>query len=83
MVKIVVECNNEAVVSVLQNSKTSDPLLAPYIRDTKMLAAQFDIDMWLVHIAGAQSMVADLLSSWNQTDNYVHKLALCQIRPPK
>ena len=65
--KVKFQCDNEAVVSVLRYGKTKDPILAAYGRNIRMLAAYFDIELFLIHIPGIQNSVADLLSRWDAT----------------
>ena len=72
--KIVIECDNEAVVSVLKNGRTKDKILAACARNVKMLAAIKDIELWVIHIKGTNNSVADLLSRWDITSKNQEKL---------
>ena len=65
--KITILCDNQAVVSVLNNGKTRDTYLAACARNISMLAAKFDIDINPVHTLGVNNGVADLLSRWQGT----------------
>ena len=70
--KVVLFCDNQAVVSILNNGRTKDRTLAQNIQ---MIAAIKDINLNVVHILGKKnSTVADLLSRWNITPNNYQKL---------
>ena len=65
--KVKFQCDNEAAVSVLRYGKTRDPIFATYGCNIRMLAACFDIELFLIHIPGIQNSVAHLLSRWDDT----------------
>ena len=60
--KVVLFCDNQAVVSVLNNGRTKDRTLAAITRNIQMIAAIKDINLSVVHILGKNNTVADLLS---------------------
>ena len=62
--KVLIQCDNEAVVSVLKNGKTRDPYLGACAQNIWYLAAEADMDLRYVHIKGANNVVADVLSRW-------------------
>ena len=62
--KILVQCDNEAVVSVLQTGRTQDPFLGACARNIWYLAALENIHLQYVHIPGKRNITADLLSRW-------------------
>ena len=72
--KVLVKCDNQAVVSVLKHSRTKDAFLAACARNIWLLAAWYDLEMDYVHIQGKENVVADLLSRWKNTPNNVLKL---------
>ena len=60
--KVKFQGDNEEVECVLRYSKTRDEVLAAYGSNIRMLAACFDIELFLIHIPGIQNSVADLLA---------------------
>ena len=62
--KVLVKCDNEAVVSVLRSGKTKDPYLGACARNIWYVYALADMDIQYVHVRGLDNMVADLLSRW-------------------
>ena len=73
--KVVLFCDNQAVVSVLNNGRTKDRTLGAIARNIQMIAAIKDINLNVVHILGKNNTVADLLSRWDITANNYQKLA--------
>ena len=62
--RVVVHCDNLAVVYILQSGKTKDPFLGAVARNIFCLAAQYDIELIHKHIYGVKNIAADLLSRW-------------------
>ena len=67
--RILIKCDNQAVVSVLNSGKTQDLTLVAIARNIMMEIAEQDIDLQVIHILGVQNKVADLLSRWFITQN--------------
>ena len=67
--RVVIQCDNQAVVSVLNSGRTSDPLLAAYARSIWLICACLDIDLILIHIMGKNNIWADALSRWFVSSN--------------
>ena len=65
--RILIRCDNQAVVSVLNMGKTRDPFLAACARNVWLITAQADIEVIYTHIKGRNNVVADLLSRWQNT----------------
>ena len=72
--KVLVKCDNQAVVSVLKHSRTKDAFLATCARNIWLLAAWYDLEVDYVHIMGKNNTIADLLSRWKHTPNDILKL---------
>ena len=72
--KVLVRCDNQAVVSVLQSGRARDPFLGACARNVWYLAALNDIDLQYAHINGRDNRVADLLSRWQGSLHNVHEL---------
>ena len=73
--KILVRCDNHAVVTVLRSGKARDPFLAACARNIWYCAATYDIDVSFTHIPGTENKVADLLSRWKgSTQDWDHLL---------
>ena len=66
-VKLLVKCDNEAVVKVLQSGRARDPLLGAFARNIWYISALADIDVQYVHVMGKANRVADLLSRWTNS----------------
>ena len=62
--KILIRCDNQAVVTVLNTGKTRDPYLAACAQNVWYLASVHDIDLQYVHIRGEHNKIADCLSRW-------------------
>ena len=60
--KVLIKCDNEAVVSVLRSGKTRDPYLGACARNIWYVCALADIDIQYVHVKRLDNRVADLLS---------------------
>ena len=70
--RILVKCDNDAVVHVLASGKTRDPYLGACARNVWFEAALLDVELQYVHVMGKNNKVADLLSRWKNTvTNYV------------
>ena len=65
--RVLIQCDNEAVVTVLRSGKTRDPYLAACARNIWYAAAAADIDLQYVHIRGVDNKFADVLSRWQGT----------------
>ena len=63
--KVLVRCDNKAVVSVLSSGRSRDPFLSACARNIWYCSAKHDIDVDYVHIRGRDNEVADLLSRWS------------------
>ena len=68
--RIVIYCDNQAVVAVINSGKTRDPVLAAITRNIAMLTATHDINLRLVHISGKHNIIADALSRIGIHSNY-------------
>jgi len=62
--RVVIHCDNLAVVHILQNGKTKDNFLAAVARNIFCWSAQHDTQLIYKHIYGAKNVTADLLSRW-------------------
>ena len=60
--RVMVHCDNQAVVCVLQSGKVRDPFLGACARNVWLWAATFDIELTYVHVMGKYNRAADLLS---------------------
>ena len=57
--KVVIHCDNQAVVSVLTSGHTRDVTLVAIARNISMITAFKDIELITVHIEGKLNVVAD------------------------
>ena len=62
--RVLIKCNNQAVVAVLNSGKARDAYLGACARNVWYVAAVHDIQLQYVHVLGANNRAADLLSRW-------------------
>ena len=79
--KVLIHCDNAAVVSVLKSDKARDPYLGACACNVWYVAATSDIDLQYTHIRGIDNRVADALSRWQGTVDQWQLLDLHVIRP--
>ena len=72
--RVLIHCDNQAVVSVLNTGKSRDHFLSKIARNIFMSLSACNIDLQVVHVAGKCNTVADLLSRWFITCNNFQKL---------
>ena len=72
--KILLKCDNQAVVSVLNSGRTQDLTIGAMARHISMLLAIHDIELQVIHILGSDNKEADLLSRWFITGDPATKL---------
>ena len=72
--KILLKCDNQAVVSVLNSGRTQDLTLGAMARNISMLLAIHDVELQVIHILGSDIKIADLLSRWFISENPADKL---------
>lgn len=63
--RILVHCNNAAVVSSLNSGRVQDPILASCLRELWFLAASLEFQLRAVHLSSAVNRFADLFSRWH------------------
>ena len=59
--RVRIACDNEAVVHVLNSGRTRDLTLAAIARNIQLQVATWDLNLQVIHIAGNENHVADLL----------------------
>ena len=72
--RVLIRCDNEAVVTVLRSGRTRDPYIGACARSIWYVSALADIDLHYSHIRGLDNVVADLLSRWTDSPQDVGKL---------
>ena len=70
--KVLIKCDNNAVVKVLNVGKARDPFLGACARNIWYLAAMADVE--LQYVLGKNNTVADLLSRWQYSEQNVAHL---------
>ena len=73
---VLVHCDNEAVVCVLQLGKAKDPFLGACARNVWLWAATHDIELIYVNVMGKYNRAADLLSRWSNSFNDKNELQM-------
>ena len=79
--RIVIRCDNDAVVQVLSKGRARDHFLAACARNVWLLTADADIDASFVHVLGKNNQVTDLLSRWTGSVSDQEKLLYFVQRP--
>ena len=68
--KVQIFCDNEAVVTVINSSKTRDPFLATCIRELWLEVARNAFELRAIHLPGEENRVPDWLSRWDLENVY-------------
>ena len=71
---VLIHCDNEAVVTILNSGKTRDLTLSTISRNIFMQCASHDIQLKIKHVPGKKNIIADLLSRWHISKNPQDKL---------
>ena len=79
--KVLIHCDNAAVVSVLKSGKARDPYLGACTHNIWYVTATSDIDSQYTHIRGIDHKVADALSRWQGTVDQWQLLGLHVVHP--
>ena len=56
--RVLIHCDNQAVVSVLNTGKSRDTFLSKMARNIFMWLSAFNIDLQVVHVAGKSNTLA-------------------------
>ena len=72
--KLLMKCDNDAVVKVLNSGRTQDQFLGACARNIWFHSALLDIDIKYVHVLGSQNQTANLLSRWTDSPEDKNKL---------
>ena len=62
--KLVVQCDNEAVVEIINRGRSRDIFLQAALQEIVYLAAVHQFELRCVHIMGALNRIPDMLSRW-------------------
>ena len=71
---LLIKCDNQSVVSVLNNGRARDQTLAKYARNIFMWAIACNVGLTVVHVAGKHNPVADHLSRWDISPSNFQRL---------
>ena len=63
--KIRIYCDNQAVVDVINSSKTKDSFMATCLRELWLVVSTNEFELRAVHLPGEDNRVADWLSRWH------------------
>ena len=72
--KILINCDNQALVTVLTTGKTRDAFLVASARNIWYVTAIHAIEVLYKHVSGASNQVADVLSRWQGSQAQVEFL---------
>jgi hypothetical protein len=67
--KILLYCDNQATVAVINSEKTHSSFMAQCLREMWLIAAVHDFDLRAIHLDGKCNRAADLLSRWHLDTN--------------
>ena len=62
--KILINCDNQVVVTVLMTGKMCDAFLAASARNIWYVTASHDMEVQYNHVSGASNQLVDVLSIW-------------------
>ena len=68
--KIRIYCDNEAVVQVINSSKTRDSFMGTCLRELWFEVSRFRFQLRAVHLPGEENRIADWLSRWDRGKHY-------------
>ena len=68
--RIVVQCDNEAVVNSLNSGRVQDPYLAICLRAIWLEAASHEFELRALHLSSSANRLADLLSRWHLQSSF-------------
>ena len=72
--RILIKCDNDAVVKVLNAGKARDPFFGTCVCNVWYISALADVGVQYAHILGRDNSVADLLSRWQFSEQNVAQL---------
>ena len=79
--KVLIKCDNQAVVNVLRSGWAKDPFLGACARNIWYVAALADFDVQYVHVLGKNNRAVDLLSRWSNTLEDIKELHTLIVNP--
>ena len=68
--KVQIFCDNDAVVHVINSSKTKDVFLGSCLRELWLEVARHGFELRAIHLPGVENRVPDWLSRWNLGKKY-------------
>ena len=68
--KIVVHCDNEVSVSLINTGRSHTPFLQSCMRELEFVAAKCEFEIRANHIPGVQNRIPDALSRWHIGPQY-------------
>ena len=68
--RVQIYCDNEAVVRVINSSRTRDPFMATCLRELWFEVSRFGFQLRAVHLPGEENRVPDWLSRWDLGKQY-------------
>ena len=74
--RIQVFCDNEAVVTVINSGKTSDPVMGQILRSTWLSVSGHEFEIREVHLLGASNRLPDYLSRWHLNLSVCHRMCI-------
>jgi hypothetical protein len=81
--RLMIHCDNEASVTILNSGATRDVFLQGCLREIVLLAAVGEFEVRAKHIPGVKNRIPDLLSRWEIVQSAAKQLAQIQGAPRK
>ena len=63
-------CDNQAVVQVINSSRTKDSFMGTCLRELWLEVSKFGFQLRAIHLPGEENRVADWLSRWDRGLSY-------------
>lgn len=63
--RILIQCDNEPTVSVINNQKAGDPFMQSCLRELFFICAKYDFEVRAIHIPGVSNRIPDFLSRFH------------------
>ena len=67
---VVVYCDNEPAVHVINSGKSRDPFMAACIREIWLVVSTNLFQLRAIHLPGVENRLADALSRWDESVSY-------------
>jgi hypothetical protein len=74
--RIIVKCDNEASVIVMNSGRSKDPFMQACLRELAFVSARYQVEVRGEHVAGISNRIPDALSRWSLDPKYSEEFGL-------